>query len=69
MKPRDLYELCPTLPIDHESVQPFQVEGFGEQELDEMTNTNNEDIDWVRQDISDEEVMKNYSFLNIFIKC
>ena len=56
MKPRDLYGLCPALPIDSRSVQPFEVEGFGEQELDEMTNTTNEDMDWVREDIEDEEV-------------
>ena len=55
MKPRDLYGLCPALPIDSGSVQPFEVEGFGEQELDDMANTSNEAMNWVREAISNEE--------------
>ena len=57
MKPRDLYDMCESLTIDNDDVHPFEVEGYGEQELDEMTNTCNEDINWVREDVSDEKDM------------
>ena len=55
MKPRDLYDLCEPLATVDGNVQPFEVGGYGEQELDETANTCEQDINWVREDVSDEE--------------
>ena len=51
MKPRNLYKLCQESPTGDGILADIEVDGIGQQQLDEVYTSDDEDNIWVRDDL------------------